>query len=229
MRGHCVAFLNEQMIRPMNDKRGSFLLVPLLTLGGALLLAIIYSVVAPRIADNRHQAADRLVLDALQFPNDTALAANGDVADESLLDLREPKQVWLARRDGQVLAIVLPLRAPDGYVAPIDLIVAITPEGKIGAVHALAHRETPGLGDAIDSDKSEWLNQFVGRSLESTPAAQWNSKNGGGDFDGITGATVTSRAVIDAVHNALLYFAQHRERLLQEQSSQPVSQETGHD
>lgn len=213
----------------MNADRRAFLLIPLLTLAGALLLAGIYSIVAPRIDDNRQHATDRLVLEALQLPDGTTLTANGDVADASLLALREPKQVWLARLDGQVLAIVLPLRAPEGYVAPIDLIVAITPTGKVGAVHVLAHRETPGLGDAIVSNRSEWLEQFVGRSLESTPAMKWNTKNAGGDFDGITGATVTSRAVIDAVHNALLYFAQHRERLLQEQFSQPIPQEAGHE
>jgi electron transport complex protein RnfG len=148
------------------------------------------------------------------------LAANGTTADTELLALREPRQILLARRDGQVLAIVLPLRAPDGYIAPIDLIAAITPEGKIGAVHVVAQRETPGLGDAIDSGKSAWLHQFVGRSLESTPAERWNTRNSGGEFDGITGATITSRAVIDAVHNALLYFEQHRERLLQEAANE---------
>jgi electron transport complex protein RnfG len=198
----------------MNANRRAFLLIPLLTLCGALLLAGIYSIVAPRIADNRKHAADRLVLDALQLPDGTTLTANGEVAAEGLLALREPRQVWLARLDGQVLAIVLPLRAPGGYIAPIDLIAAITPAGKIGAVHVLAQRETQGLGDAIDSSRSEWLKQFVGHSLESTPAAKWNVKNAGGDFDGITGATVTSRAVIDAVHDALQYFAQHREQLL---------------
>lgn len=200
----------------MNADRRAFLLIPLLTLGGALLLAGISAGVGPRIADNRRHAEHRLVLDALQLPDDTTLASRGATSDAELLALREPHQILLARRDGQVLAIVLPLRAPEGYIAPIDLIVAITPTGKIGAVHVVAHRETPGLGDAIESGRSEWIEQFVGRSLESTPDARWNIKSSGGDFDGITGATVTSRAVIDAVHNALRYFEQNQERLLKE-------------
>lgn len=200
----------------MNTERRAFLLIPLLTLAGAVLLAGIYAIVAPRIADTRQQAADHLVLDALRLPAGTALTTHGDVADQELLALREPRQILMARRDGQVLAIVLPLRAPDGYIAPIDLIAAITLDGKIAAVHVVAQRETPGLGDVIDSGKSEWLQQFVGRSLESTPDERWNTQNGGGDFDGITGATVTSRTVIDAVHNALRYFELHREELLSE-------------
>ena len=200
----------------MNAERRAFLPTPLLAVVGAIVLAGIYAIAEPRIAGNHRHAADQLMLEALQLPDGTTLAANGDVADAELLALREPRQVLLAKRDGKVLAIVLPLRAPEGYIAPIDLLVAITPEGKIGAVHVLAHRETPGLGDAIESRKSEWLKQFVGRSLESTPGEQWNTRNGGGDFDGITGATITSRAVIDSVHDALRYFDQHRERLLTE-------------
>lgn len=200
----------------MNNERRAFLLIPLLALAGAILLAGIYAMVAPRIAGNRQQAADRLVLEALRLPAGTTLTTHSDVADQELLALREPRQILMARRDGQVLAIVLPLRAPDGYIAPIDLIAAITPDGKIGAIHVVTQRETPGLGDAIDSSKSEWLQQFVGRSLESTPDDRWNIKNGSGDFDGITGATVTSRTVIDAVHNALRYFELHREKLMKE-------------
>jgi Na+-translocating ferredoxin:NAD+ oxidoreductase subunit G len=199
----------------MNTERRALLVIPSLALAGALLLAGTHVITAPRIADNRQHAADRLVLEALQLPEGTTLAAQGESADAELLALREPRQVLQAKRDGRVLAIVLPLRAPEGYIAPIDLIVAITPSGRIGAVHVLTHRETPGLGDAIDSDKSEWLEQFVGRSLESTPDQRWNTRNSG-DFDGIAGATITSRAVIDAVHNALRYFEQHKEQLLDE-------------
>lgn len=200
----------------MNTDRRTLLPIPLLAIAGALLLAAIYSVVAPRIDENRQHAADRLVLDALQLPDDTTLTTRGTTSDIELLALREPKKIVLARRDGQVLAIVLPLSAPKGYIAPIDLIVAITPQGRVGAVHVVAHRETPGLGDAIDNKKSDWLKQFVGNSLESAPAERWNIKKAGGDFDGITGATVTSRAVIDAVHDALRYFEQNREQLLKE-------------
>jgi electron transport complex protein RnfG len=200
----------------MNTEHRALLSIPLLALAGALVLAGIHALVSPRIAANERLAADRVVLDALQLPEGTALIAREPVADAQLLALSEPRQVLLARRDGQVLAIVLPLRAPDGYIEPIDLIAAITPAGKIGAVHVVAHRETPGLGDAIDASRSAWIEQFVGRSLESTPDARWTLKSAGGDFDGMTGATVTARAVIDAVHDALRYFDRHREQLLRE-------------
>lgn len=208
----------------MSDSRRELLLLPVLALIGALVLAGIYIVVAPRIADNKTHANDRIVLDAMALPAATTLSAHGTLDDGKLLALRAPRTVYLARQNQRLVAIVLPVSAPDGYVGAIDLIAGIAPDGKIINVHAIAHRETTGLGDRIDSDKSAWIKQFIGRSLESTPAEQWNTKNAGGDFDQITGATVTSRAVIDAVHNALLYFELHREQLLQDEYLLPDEQ-----
>ena len=73
-----------------------------------------------------------------------------------------------------------------------------------------AHRETPGLGDYIDRKKSEWVEQFVGKSLTSPEANLWRVSKDGGRFDARAGATITPRAVVKAVKSALEYFAQHR-------------------
>jgi electron transport complex protein RnfG len=81
-------------------------------------------------------------------------------------------------------------------------------------VRATHHRETPGLGDAIETRKSGWIQQFVGKSLQDPPAERWRVRKDGGDFDQFTGATVTPRAVVGAVANALVYFERHRDELL---------------
>ncbi|HSB97187.1 MAG TPA: RnfABCDGE type electron transport complex subunit G [Spongiibacteraceae bacterium] len=201
----------------MANKRRELLLLPLLALIGGLLVTAVYIVTAPHIADNRQRAADAILLDALALPAaSTTLKANGETQDSELLALREPRQIYLARQNNRLVAIILPLTARDGYNGPIDLIAGITPDGKIINVRAIGHRETAGLGDRIDIDKSAWINQFVGKSLTTPASEQWSLKNAGGTFDQITGATVTSRAVIEAVHNALQYFAQHRAQLLEE-------------
>lgn len=192
----------------MSTDRHTLLPLPLIALVGALILAGIYLATAPRIEANRQRAADRIVLDALALPADTGLRAAGVAPDAS-------KRVLLARQKQQLVAIVVPVTV-EGYVAPIDLIVGIAPDGKVSGVSAVSHRETAGLGDRIDADKSGWLKTFIGRSFDAQQARIWSLRADGGDFDQITGATVTSRAVIDAVRTALQYFAQHREQLLQE-------------
>jgi electron transport complex protein RnfG len=189
----------------MSAERNSLLPLPILALTGALILAGLYLATAPRIEANRQRAANRIVLDALALPADTELRVPGTA----------PRQILLARQKQQLVAIVVPVTAA-GYVAPIELIVGIAPDGRIRGVRALAHRETAGLGDRIDADKSDFLKQFIGRALAVENENTWDVRSAGGDFDQITGATVTSRAVVDAVHDALQYFAQHREQLLRE-------------
>ena len=83
------------------------------------------------------------------------------------------------------------------------------------AVRAVAHEETPGLGDRIDAAKSDWINRFSGRSLADPDPERWAVRRDGGDFDQLTGATITSRAVVNAVRDAALYFQQHRDEIFE--------------
>jgi Na+-translocating ferredoxin:NAD+ oxidoreductase subunit G len=197
----------------MRINRRDFFILPLLALLCGLLVTSIYIGTAARIAEQRQHAADKILLDTLDLPATTiTLHTAGATQDSELLALREPRQIYLARQNNQIVALILPMTAREGYNGPIDLIAAIGPDGKIINVRAVRHRETPGLGDAIDTDKSAWVKQFAGKSLH-TPE-QWALKNTGGEFDQITGATVTARAVIEAVHNVLQYFELHRAQVL---------------
>jgi len=136
-----------------------------------------------------------------------------EVTDPDLLGTREPVTVYRAFRDGRPAAVILTPVAPDGYSGAIRLLVGIDIDGRVTGVRATAHRETPGLGDAIDADRSGWVLRFEGRSLGDPPLSRWAVRRDGGDFDQFTGATVTPRAVVKAVRNALLYFDAHRESL----------------
>jgi Na+-translocating ferredoxin:NAD+ oxidoreductase subunit G len=72
------------------------------------------------------------------------------------------------------------------------------------------------LGDAIEARKSNWIQGFTGRSLQDPAPERWAVRKDGGAFDQFTGATITPRAVVGAVANALLYFERHRDELLGE-------------
>jgi len=118
--------------------------------------------------------------------------------------------VYRARLNGEPVAAVLTVIAAQGYVAPIRLLVSLGTDGAVIAVRAQSHRETPGLGDRIDIAKSDWISVFAGRSLDNPPAADWSVRHDGGGFNALTGATITSRAVVSAVRDAALYFQAHR-------------------
>ena len=73
--------------------------------------------------------------------------------------------------------------------------------------------ETPGLGDAIDTNKSEWVFSFNGRSLSNLDSKYWRVKRDVGEFDQFTGATITPRAVVKAVLKTLQYYQAHKAEL----------------
>lgn len=122
--------------------------------------------------------------------------------------------LWRRLAAGQVQALALPVTRRDGYSGDIALLVGIDTQGEVTGVRVLAHRETPGLGDKIEHTRSDWITAFRGRSLGDPPPAQWGVRPEGGAFDAFTGATITPRAVVHGVRDALIYFERHRDALL---------------
>jgi len=124
-----------------------------------------------------------------------------------------PVPVYRGIRDNQVSAVAYRVIGY-GYSGEIELIMGLDSDGKILGVRVLSHAETPGLGDKIEDTKSDWILGFNRRSLENTTREQWHVRKDGGDFDQFTGATITPRAVVKAVHGGLDFFRQHRGELL---------------
>jgi electron transport complex protein RnfG len=105
-------------------------------------------------------------------------------------------------------AALFVITARDGYSGPIRLLVGIDASGTMTGLSVLEHRETPGLGDGIEL--SEWQQQFVGRSLGNPMSGGWRIREDGGEFDQLTGASVSPRAVVKAVRETLEYHAANR-------------------
>ncbi len=138
------------------------------------------------------------------------------------LGLRESKQYYIARQDNKPIAVIFPATAREGYTGDIDLIVGINVDGSIAGVRVLSHRETPGLGDAVESKKSDWLKSFRNKSLNNPTPDLWKVKKDKGVFDQFTGATITPRAVTKTILQTLQFFDQHKQDIL---DSKPTSQE----
>ena len=135
------------------------------------------------------------------------------VTSRPLLGTSEPVAVYRARKAGQPVALVISPIAPDGYNGSIKLLVGINSDGTLSGVRVVGHRETPGLGDAIDESRSGWIHIFDNKSLGNPLPERWKVKKDGGDFDQLTGATITPRAVVKAVRQALLYYRDNQEAL----------------
>ena len=174
--------------------------------GGVGLVAITHELTDERIAANERKAMLRQVAAIIptdRMDNDPLQ----DVIEVSHPDLlgSESTRVFRVRGGGEPVAVVLTSVVPDGYAGPIKLLVSVLADGTLGGVRVLSHHETPGLGDKIETAKSDWVLAFKGKSLTNPGENKWAVKRDGGVFDQFTGATVTPRAVVKAVKNTLLF------------------------
>ena len=196
---------------------------PLRRVGGlsaVVLLASALVVGVHALTSDRIDAAQRLaqrqalaiVLPPSLYDNDPLLDSVR-VAAPAWLGTDAPVTVRRARRGDHATAMALEAVAPDGYAGPIALLVGVDRTGRITGVRVTAHRETPGLGDAIDIRRSGWIRRFEQRALGDPPEAGWTVKSDGGDFDQFAGATMTPRAVVKAVHRVLALIRKHGDRL----------------
>lgn len=86
-----------------------------------------------------------------------------------------------------------------GYGGAVEVMTGITVDGKVTGISILSHSETPGLGAKSKTDDN-WRTQFVDKIKGITVSKDAKSDN---SIDAITGATITSRAVVEAVNEAI--------------------------
>jgi len=169
-------------------------------------MALFAQILAPELRDND------LLRDEIKLP------AGGDLGN------RDETAIYRARLKGKPSAVILETTAPDGYSGDIKLLVAIKAGGEIAGVRVLSHKETPGLGDYIDIAHTEWIRQFDGLSLVKRNDDAWFVKKDGGQFDFATGATITPRAVVKAVHKVLKYYSKNQRAIYETPTGEVVAQ-----
>jgi electron transport complex protein RnfG len=181
---------------------------------GVGLVSATYEGTKDRIAFNERQSLLRklhALVPADSVDNDM-VSDRIEVHDANLLGA-DTTYVYRGRKGEDPVALVLTPVVPDGYSGPIKLLVAVRKDGTLGGVRVVSHKETPGLGDKIEEEKSDWVLGFHDKSLSNPPLDQWAVKRDGGYFDQFTGATITPRSIVKAVKKTLLYVQAHNDEL----------------
>ena len=111
-------------------------------------------------------------------------------------------KIYIAKKGSNLTAYAIQATAPDGYSGNIVLLMGIQPDGTVLGVRTLAHKETPGLGDKIETRISDWIYSFTNRKFSLENEGEWRVKKDGGQFDQFTGATITPRAVVNNVRQS---------------------------
>jgi electron transport complex protein RnfG len=185
------------------------------TLIGTAILAFTYSVTHELIAQSEDAAKLILinqVVPAALYDNEL-IKDSINLTPNPQLGTEQDTVAYRGRLHGKPSVIVLEAIAPDGYSGRIGMIVAINYTGTITGVRVVTHKETPGLGDYIDIAKNAWIKLFNNTSHQDVQENAWQVKKDGGQFDYMAGATITPRAVVKAVHKALHYFEENRDKL----------------
>lgn len=194
------------------------ILLLLFAVVGTGMVAMTFEGTKDKIAKNEREALLRN-LHAIINPqrhNNDLIQDTIEVIEPAWLGSDEPLAIYRARLDNVPVAAVFTSIAPDGYNGSIKLLIGVNVGGIVEGVRVLSHRETPGLGDAIETQRSDWITKFSGTSLGNPALRRWAVKKDGGEFDQFTGATITPRAVVKAVKRALLYFQDHQDELFKE-------------
>lgn len=123
----------------------------------------------------------------------------------------KPVSIYRARLNNAPAAAIFSVTAPDGYNGAINLLIGVNIDDIVTGVRVISHKETPGLGDSIEIEKSNWITNFDGHSLSNPQEKRWRVKKDGGDFDQLTGATITPRAIVKMTKKTLQFFQKNHD------------------
>ncbi|MCP4546451.1 MAG: RnfABCDGE type electron transport complex subunit G [bacterium] len=171
--------------------------------------AILLSQIASLTAEPIRLAELQVAMEAVQSVLPAFDNAPGDDAVTLDIDGRSRK-FYVGKSGGKVTGVAFEANTQLGYSGEIIVMMGVTADGKANGVRILKHAETPGLG--ANYDDPQWLDgSYKGHSSSNT---NWKVKKDGGDLDALTGATVTARALADAVSNGLITFEQNRDKII---------------
>jgi electron transport complex protein RnfG len=164
-------------------------------------LGIIYALTKDTISEARKLQKQNAIKTVLpDFDNDPLEKIEKRSIDGDTL------YFYIAEKDGKWIGTAVETFTTKGFSGKFKLMVSFTPDGKIYNISVLEHRETPGLGDKMEKEKSldkntgkSWSSQFEGKNPVEF---RLSVKKDGGDVDAITAATISSRAYCDAVQRA---------------------------
>lgn len=187
----------------------------LIAAGAGLILSLVEGVTREPIKEQRRiQMLKALSAVLPEFNNspDTDIV----VLENGIDKKGNPVQVtfYRGRKDSVLAGTAFKVIAPDGYSGNIEVMVGVKPDESVQAIEILAHAETPGLGSKITET---WFKDlFKQKNLDN---ADWRVKKDGGEFDQITGATISPRAIVGAVKKGLTFYRDHKSEITAEQGA----------
>lgn len=161
-----------------------------------LLISGVHALTREHIRQNRETFETRQLLDVAGDPEAVITKLDDDL--------------YTIEKNGARTGYIFEANTNQGYNGKISLWIAVSAANEILGVRVKSHQETPGIGDKLETRVSDWIHSFDGKSLSNPAPDDWQVKKDGGKFDQFTGATITPRAVVDAVRRGLQHAGQRQ-------------------
>jgi electron transport complex protein RnfG len=193
---------------PAHEEVPAWRLVSTLGLGGALaglLLVIVHQVTEPVITAHKKRVREAAVQEVLHQPErwETLYVIDGRLVAElpEGHDEKTTRMVYAGYQGAERIGFAIPAAKP-GFQDMIHLIFGYEPRTKrLLGMRVLDNKETPGLGDKIEKD-AVFTGQFEGR-IAPLAGVKKGESSAPGDIDMLTGATISSRAVVKTINGAI--------------------------
>lgn len=126
---------------------------------------------------------------------------------------------------GKSVGFAFEAASQNGYSGEIKVLVGVLPDGSINGLEILEHKETPGLGQKIEDEK--WRLEVIYKDTEkkirrTLKNTKWAVEKDSGEVDQISGATISPRAVVEAVKSGMEDFNTAKDQLLSLDESAPL-------
>lgn len=179
----------------------------LITLVAGLLLGVVYEITKEPIAAEQQRAkeeaykavfADANSFEAVPFEEETVareLENNGyDVTINEVMKVYD--------KSGNAAGYVLTVTDHEGYGGDIQFAMGVTSDGVVNGISFLSISETAGLG--MKAAEESFAKQFANKQVEAFQYTK-NGATADGEIDAISGATITTNAVVNGVNAGLFY------------------------
>lgn len=159
----------------------------------ATVLTLVHSVTEKPIAEAKNRLIAESVASVISSEFD-----NNPFEEKTIIRRGKEKYIlYPARKDGYITSIVMQSYSNKGFGGKLEVIVGFRPDGIVSGYNVFKHQETPGLGSKVNDES------FKKNILGQVPQSEsFKVRQDGGEIDAITGATITSRALIDAIQRA---------------------------
>ena len=173
-------------------------------ISGALLAAVNS---ATKDAINKAGMAEKL--DAIKQVLPSKEAVEFDV---KTIKIKHNDATWIfyvARDQDKFVGAAVECSSNKGYSGEVRIMLGINAEDNVQAIAIVAQAETPGLGARMV--EPAFKDQFKNKNITTT---KWAVTKDQGDIDQITAATISSRAVVDAVKSGIDVFKEHKTEII---------------